>query len=358
VEETANPSEIPVPAEPWLISPHEVARALGTDPAKGITEPEAASRAVRFGKNVLTTAAPVPAWRKLLSQFQDPLTYLLAAAVAISLAAWFVEGADGWPIEVLVIAGIVVANGVLGYLQEARAEQAVAALQQMAAPMATVVRDGAARSLPASEVVPGDLLVLEEGDAVPADGRLIEAASLRVAEASLTGESEAALKEVPALAGSVALGDRLNMVFGGTAVVGGRGRALVTATGMHTELGKIARLLAQTRDEPTPLQREVHLIGRFLALAVVGIAVVVVLAILLTSDIETAGDLVDVLLVGVSLAVAAVPEGLPAVLSVVLALGVQRMARQNAIVQKLSSVESLGSASGICYDKTGTLTRN
>ena len=358
VPSTAHPSEPMVPVEPWLVASDEAARSLGTDAAGGLSEAEAAGRIGRFGKNELAVQPPVPAWRKLLSQFQDPLTYLLAAAVGISLAAWFVEGAEGWPIEVFVIAVIVLANGVLGYLQEARAEQAVAALQKMAAPMATVVRGGATRSLPASEVVPGDVLVLEEGDAVPADGRLLEAASLKVAEASLTGESEAVLKDARRLEGTIALADRLNMVFGGTAVVSGRGRALVTATGMHTEIGKIARLLAQTKDEPTPLQREVRLIGRFLAIAVIVIAIVVVLAILLTSDIDTAGDVVDVLLVGVSLAVAAVPEGLPAVLSVILALGVQRMARQKAIVKKLSSVESLGSASAICSDKTGTLTRN
>jgi Ca2+-transporting ATPase len=202
------------------------------------------------------------------------------------------------------------------------------------------------------------VLVLAEGDAVTADARLVEAASLTVAEASLTGESEAVLKDASPLAGPVGLGDRVNMVFNGTAVTRGRGRAVVTATGMSTEMGTVARLLGETEDERTPLQREVDRIGRMLGIAVVVIAVVVVTAILLTADIEEASDLVDVLLVGVSLAVAAVPEGLPAVLSVVLALGVQRMARERAIVKKLSSVETLGSASVVCSDKTGTLTKN
>ena len=186
----------------------------------------------------------------------------------------------------------------------------------------------------------------------------MEAASLTVAEASLTGESEAVLKDVATLVEPASLGDRVNMVFNGTAVTRGRGRAVVTATGMGTEMGHVARLLGRTQEERTPLQREVDRIGRMLGLAVIVIAIVVVGAILLTADIEEASDVVDVLLVGVSLAVAAVPEGLPAVLSVVLALGVQRMAAQRAIVKKLSSVETLGSASVVCSDKTGTLTKN
>jgi magnesium-transporting ATPase (P-type) len=300
----------------------------------------------------------VPGWQKLLAQFRDPLVYLLIGAVAVSLMAWLFEGTPGLPFEVLVIGFIIVANGILGYVQEARAEHAVAALQRMAAPTATVIRDGHPQPLPATEIVPGDILQLEEGDAVSADARLLEAASLKVAEAALTGESEPVLKDHSVLSGLVNLGDRFNMVFSGTAVVSGRGKAVVTATGMNTEMGDIARLLGRTEEEPTPLQREVALIGRTLGIAVVAIAIVVVTAILFTSNIETASDLVDVLLVGVSLAVAAVPEGLPAVLSVVLALGVQRMARQRALVKRLSSVETLGSASVICTDKTGTLTRN
>jgi magnesium-transporting ATPase (P-type) len=290
--------------------------------------------------------------------FADPLIYLLLAAVVVSLAAWAAEGADGVPFDAIVILVIVVLNGVLGYVQEARAEQAVAALQRMAAATAGVMRDGREERIPTDEVVPGDVLLLAEGDAVSADARLVEAASLTVAEASLTGESEAVLKDTATLAGPAELGDRVNMVFDGTAVTRGRGRAIVTATGMATEMGNVARLLGRTEEQSTPLQREVDAIGRMLGIAVIVIAVVVVGAILLTSEIDEASDLVDVLLVGVSLAVAAVPEGLPAVLSVVLALGVQRMARRRAIVKRLSSVETLGSASVICSDKTGTLTKN
>ena len=348
----------PAPTEPWSRDAADVVVELGTDIGRGLTSAEAASRLRRYGPNELEAAAAVPAWRKLLGQFADPLIYLLLAAVAVSLAAWAAEGADGVPYEALVIAAIIVVNGVLGYVQEMRAEQAVAALQRMAAASATVVRDGRTERIAAAEVVPGDVMLLAEGDAISADGRLVDAASLTVAEAALTGESEAVLKAVAPLAEPAGLGDRVNMVFDGTAVTRGRGRAVVTATGMATEMGHVALLLGRTGEQQTPLQREVDRIGRMLGIAVIAIAAVVVAAILLTADIDTASDLVSVLLVGVSPAVAAVPEGLPAVLSVVLALGVQRMARRRAIVKKLSSVETLGSASVICSDKTGTLTKN
>jgi potassium/sodium efflux P-type ATPase len=345
-------------SEPWRSEPGVVAGELGTDVQRGLSAEEVARRLARHGPNRLDPEPEVPVWRKVLRQFADPLVYLLLAAVVVSLVAWAVEGAEGIPFEAIVIVVIVVLNAVLGYVQEARAEQAVAALQRMASPTAGVVRDGREDRIPSEDVVPGDVLVLAEGDAVAADGRLVEAASLMVGEASLTGESEAVSKGTEPLAGAAGIGDRVNMVFNGTAVTRGRGRAVVTATGMATEMGKVARLLSTTEGERTPLQREIDEVGRLLGLAVIAIAVVVVGAILLTSDIDEAGDLVDVLLVGVSLAVAAVPEGLPTILSVVLALGVQRMARHNAIVTRLSSVETLGSASVVCSDKTGTLTRN
>ncbi len=317
-----------------------------------------ALRLERDGPNRLDEAARVPEWRKFAAQFLDPLVGLLIVAVAVSLLAWFLEGRDGVPFDVVVIASIVVLNAVLGYVQEARAEHAVAALQRMTAATAGVLRDGRPERVPAAGVVVGDLVLLAEGEAVSADARLVEASSLTVAEAALTGESEPVLKDVAPLAEAATPGERTNMVFNGTAVTRGRGRAIVTATGMATEMGTIARLLGETVQQPTPLQREVGRIGRALGIAVVAIAVVVVTAIFLTADISKASDVVAVLLVGVSLAVAAVPEGLPAILSVVLALGVQRMARERAIVKRLSSVETLGSASVVCSDKTGTLTRN
>jgi P-type Ca2+ transporter type 2C len=348
----------PSSGSPWSREAAEVAGSLGTDVWRGLRGDEAGGRLAQFGPNRLEAAQPVPAWRKLLGQFADPLVYLLLAAVVVSLAAWALEGGEEAPFDAIVIAAILVANAALGYVQEARAEQAVAALQRMAAATAAVLRDGRESRVPAEDVVPGDVLLLSEGDAVAADGRLVEAASLTVAEASLTGESEPVLKGVAPIAGPVDLGDRVNMVFGGTAVTRGRGRAVVTATGMATETGNIAALLGRTAEQRTPLQREVDRIGRLLGIAVVAIAVVVVGAILVTADVRTASDLVTVLLIGVALAVAAVPEGLPAVLSVVLALGVQRMAGRRAIVKRLSSVETLGSASVICSDKTGTLTKS
>jgi Ca2+-transporting ATPase len=346
------------PREAWLVDAEVVAADLGTDPATGLTAMEAGARLARAGQNRLDPTPPVPTWRKLLAQFADPLVFLLLGAVAVSLLTWLLEGADGVPFEAVVIGVILVANAMLGYVQEARAEEAVAALQRMAAVTSAVVRDGIEQRVPAVDVVPGDVLVLAEGDAVSADGRLLGAAALTIAEAALTGESEPVLKDAATLPAPAPLGDRLNMVWSGTAVARGRGRAIVTTTGMATEMGHVAGLLAATEEEATPLQREISRVGRTLGLAVLVVAAVVVVAILMTSDLEGASDVVDVFLIGVSLAVAAVPEGLPAVLSVVLALGVQRMARLHAIVKKLSSVETLGSASVICSDKTGTLTKN
>ncbi len=344
--------------EPWLIDPDDVVAALATDLAVGLSPEEAARRLAEHGPNELRADPPVPTWRRLLAQLRDPLVVLLLVAVVVSVGAWLAEGAEGVPVDAVVIAVIVVLNAVLGVAQERKAEDAVAALARISAPTASVVRGGQQRRVPAREVVPGDLLVLAEGDTVPADARLVQVSSLYAAEAALTGESEAVGKQTAALAGPTALGDRTNMAFGGTAVTRGSGRAVVTATGMDAETGKIAQLLADTEQEPTPLQREVSGVGRMLGIAVVVIAVVVVVTVLAISDLTTAADYVTVLLLGVSLAVAAVPEGLPAVLSVVLAVGVQRMAGRNAIVKRLASVETLGSASVICSDKTGTLTQN
>jgi magnesium-transporting ATPase (P-type) len=345
------------PTDPSLIEAAAVVSMVGSDAERGLTGDEAARRLEEVGPNALDTVPPVPTWRKVLEQFRDPLIYLLLAATAVSLVAWVVEGATGVPYDAFIIAVIVVLNAILGYVQEARAEHAVEALQRLSATTASVVRDGAQQRLPTTEIVPGDVLVLAEGDTVAADARLLSAATLKVSEASLTGESEAELKDARTLSEPAALGDRLNMVFNGTAVTQGVGRAVVTATGMATQMGRIADLLHQTREEPTPLQREIARVGRMLGIAVVAIAVVVVGTVVVFLGVETADDVVTALLLGVSLAVAAVPEGLPTILSVVLALGVQRMAGHNAIVKKLSSVETLGSASVVCSDKTGTLTK-
>jgi len=343
--------------DPSIKNADEVAGALGADIENGLTSEEASRRLAANGPNELRSAPRRPTWLRILSHFHDPLVYLLLAAIAIALVAWVIEGLVGWPVDAIVIAIIVLLNAVLGYVQEAKAEDAVAALARMTAATSTVLRDGQVLRVPSAELVRGDLLVLGEGDAVGADARLVQTTSLRVQEASLTGESEAVLKDATTLREPAPLGDRLDMVFKGTAVAQGTGRAVVTATGMDTEMGSIAEMLEATAEEPTPLEKEVGRIGRMLGIAVVIIAVVVVGTILLMSNIRSAADVIDVLLLGVSLAVAAVPEGLPAILSVVLAMGVQQMAKHNAIVKKLSSVETLGSASVIASDKTGTLTR-
>ena len=331
--------------------------ALDADVENGLSAQEAARRLAQNGANELRAAPQVPAWRRALAQFEDPLIYLLLAAVVVALVAWWVEGRAGWPVDAIVIAAVVLLNGVIGLVQEAKAQNAVAALAKMTAATTTVMRDGKPQRLPSAELVRGDVIMLAEGDAVGADARLIQAATLRVQEAALTGESEAVLKATVTLPKPAPLGDQLNMVFKGTAVAQGTGRAVVTATGMETQMGRIAALLEATAEEPTPLEKEVSRVGRTLGVAVVSIAVVVVGTILLMSEIRSTADVVHVLLLGVSLAVAAVPEGLPAILAVVLALGVQRMANHHAIVKNLSSVGTLGSASVICSDKTGTLTR-
>ncbi|WP_166136370.1 cation-translocating P-type ATPase [Nocardioides ochotonae] len=352
----------PGPARPAqdasLLDAESVAADLGVDPATGLDAEEAARRLAADGPNELQQRPPVPAWRRVLAQFQDPLIYLLLAAVVVSVAAWVVEGSEGVPIDALVIAAIVVVNAALGYVQEERAADAVEALRTMTAAVSTVLRDGRLRQVPSAELVRGDVLVLGEGDSVGADARLLAANALRVQEASLTGESAAVTKDPTTLAAPAPLGDRLDMVFRGTAVAQGTGRAVVTAVGMGTEMGAVAEMLEATTEDPTPLQQEIHRISRMLGAAVVVIAVVVVVTIIWFDGITDPDDLVEVLLLGVSLAVAAVPEGLPTILSVVLAIGVQRMARRNAVVKRLSSVEALGSATVICTDKTGTLTRN
>ena len=336
----------------------EVARSLDTNAETGLATSEATRRLERDGPNELQRTPPTPAWRRFARQFQDPLIYLLLAAVVISLVAWAAEGRNQWPFDAVVISLILLLNAVLGFVQEARAADAVAALQRMTAATAGVLRDGELGRIPTSQIVVGDVLVLAEGDTVSADARLVSTSTLKTLEASLTGESETVLKDAATLAAPAALGDRFDMVFNGTAVAQGAGRAIVTATGMATEMGRIAGLLHETEDEPTPLQREMSHLGRMLGIAVLAIAVVVMVSVFLTADVDSASEAVTVLLLGVSLAVAAVPEGLPAILSVVLAIGVRRMAAHKAIVKRLSSVETLGCATVICSDKTGTLTKS
>lgn len=336
----------------------QVLTTLGSDPRHGLGSEEARRRLQRYGRNELPAPPAVPAWRRFLAQFQDTLTLLLLVATAISFAAWLLEPEHAIPYETLAILAIVLLNGVLGYIQESRAEQAVAALKAMAASQARVLRDGHQQMLPAAEVVPGDILLIEEGDAIPADGRVIESIALRVAEAALTGESTPVTKDSEPIPDEVGLGDQENMVFSSTVAVTGRGKAVATGTGGATEIGKIAHSLAQTVEEPTPLQEELDWVGKRLGLAVVLIAIVIAATLLVLGHVATFAGVVQVLLLAVSLAVAAVPEGLTAITTVTLSLGVQRMAQRHVIVRKLSAVETLGSTSVICTDKTGTLTKN
>ena len=324
----------------------------------GLTSAEAADRLERFGPNQLRAQKTEPQWRKFLRQFQDPLVYLLFIAMGISLGAWIVEGATGAPIDVIVIAIIVIANAILGYTQEAKAADAVAALAKMTAANSTVMRDGKQQTIPSHNLVPGDVLLLAEGDAVGADATLIEATDLYIQEAALTGESEAVHKTPEPVADDAPLGERTNIVFKGTAVVRGVGVAEVQHTGMDTQMGSIATMLADTEQDQTPLNKEITEVSKMLGLLVVGIAIVVMAALILINGARTPEEMVQILILGVSLAVAAVPEGLPAILSLVLAIGVQKLAKHNAVMKNLPSVETLGSASVICSDKTGTLTKN
>jgi P-type Ca2+ transporter type 2C len=348
---------------PHEMDPHRqtadgVLAALGTDARSGLTQGQAQERLRRYGRNELAGDAAIPAWRKFLGQFTDLLVILLIIAASISAGLWLYERDSALPYEAIAIFAIVLLNALMGYVQQARAEQALAALQQMSAAHAGVIRDGTRQSIPATDLVPGDIILVEDGDSVPADGRLIHSTALQTAEAALTGESLPVSKDTAVITGEAALGDRHNMIFSGTAATYGRGRAVVTSTGMNTEMGRIAGMLKDAPDEITPLQKELDRVGKVLGVTVVVIALVMIATILLVQNVRGLSAIFDVLILGVALAVAAVPEGLPAVVTAVLSLGVQRMAKRKAIVRHLAAVETLGSASIIATDKTGTLTKN
>ena len=336
----------------------EVFSALGVHPRDGLSRVEARARLERYGKNVLAVERRIPAWRRFFVQFQEVLVIFLLIAAGISAGLWLYERDSGFPYEACAILAIVVLNAVMGYVQQSRAEEALAALRQMAAARATVIRNGQSMTIPASDVVPGDIILIQEGDTIPADARLMESTALQTAEAALTGESLPVLKDVAPITVDVGLGDRLNMVFTGTAATYGRGRGVVVATGMHSQMGRIAAMLKETPRDLTPLQKELDRVGKRLGIAVVILAVLMSAVIIFVEDVRGFPSLFDVLLFGVALAVAAVPEGLPAVVTAVLSLGVQRMARKHALVRHLASVETLGSANVIASDKTGTLTKN
>jgi Ca2+-transporting ATPase len=331
---------------------------LGVDERQGLSAAEARDRLARHGRNELPADPRPSAWTRFLAQFKEALVVLLLVATAISAGLWVVERESALPYEAMAILAVVLLNATLGFIQEARAESAVTALRQMAASQARVVRDGEPHAVPAAELVPGDIVIVEEGDTVPADARLVRSVALQTGESALTGESLPVAKDVRAIDEEAGIGDRDNMIFSGTAVVYGRGRAVVVATGMHTEMGRIAGMLKAADEPGTPLQKELDRVGKVLGWLVMAIAVVMIGTILLVKEVHGAHALFEVLILGVALAVAAVPEGLPAVVTAVLSLGVQRAARRKAIVRHLSAVETLGSASVIASDKTGTLTRN
>jgi len=336
----------------------EALAALGTDGRLGLSAGEAGARLDKYGRNELTAEKPIPQWRKFLAQFEDVLVILLLAATVISAGLWLYERESTLPYEAMAIFAVVLLNSIMGYIQGARAERAVAALRQMSAAHANVIRDSARQSITAAEVVPGDIILIEEGDTVPADARLTESIALQTAEAALTGESLPVQKDTLPITEAAELGERHNMIFSGTAATYGRGHAVVVATGTQTEMGRIAGMLREAPPETTPLQKELGRLGRLLGIIVVVIAVVMIATIIFVQDVSGFSAIFDVLILGVALAVAAVPEGLPAIVTAVLSLGVQRMAKRNAIVRHLAAVETLGSANVIASDKTGTLTKN
>ena len=346
------------PTEAYVRPVADVVAALETDEHRGLSTDAAAARLLHYGRNELTPEKPVSPWRRFLAQFTDALVILLLVATSVSVALWIYERETALPYEAFAILAVVLLNAAMGFVQESRAEAAVAALRALSAAEALVIRDGHRHSIPAADLVPGDLIAIEEGATIPADARVIESVALQTAEAALTGESLPVAKATSPIAGKVPLGDRDNMVFSGTNATYGHGRAVVTATGMRTEMGRIAGLLKRTEEEITPLQRELDRTGKRLGLVVVAIAVVMIVTIIVVEDVHGIAALLDVLILGVALAVAAVPEGLPAIVTAVLSIGVQRMARRHAIVRHLAAVETLGSATVIASDKTGTMTRN
>jgi len=325
----------------------EAIRVLATSLESGLSEPEADGRLARLGPNELREAPRPGFWQNLIAQFNSFIVIVLIVASVVSavLGDYFEAGA---------IMAIVVLNAALGVIQERRAEQALAALRKLAAPDAFVIRGGHRRKVPSRQLVPGDMVLLESGNYMPADLRLVEAVNLRVDESALTGESRTVNKETaPLKSADASLGDRMNMAYSGTLVAGGRGRGLVVATGMQTELGRIAGMISEIENEETPLQRRLDQLGRVLgwgALAICG-------AVFALGWVR-GFDPLEMFLVAVSLAVAAVPEGLPAVVTITLALGMREMITRNALIRRLSSVETLGSTTVICSDKTGTLTQN
>ena len=325
--------------------------------ASGLSEEQAEERLERYGENKLAEAKKTTVLQRFFQQLKDPMLLILLAAAAVSAVTNALSGESFT--EVFIILVVVLLNAVLGVIQESKAEAAIEALQGMTAAKCKVLRGGELKVIESSRLVPGDVVVLEAGDAVPADGRLLESASLKIEEAALTGESVPVNKAVEVIFdGDVPLGDRRNMCYMGSTVVYGRGRAVVTATGMGTEMGRIAGVLAQTEQEQTPLQRKLSQLGGVLSKLVLGICVFIFVFDLLVAGDFSLDSVLRTFMVAVSLAVAAIPEGLATVVTVVLSIGVTNMSKRNAVIRRLTAVETLGCTQVICSDKTGTLTQN
>ncbi|MCC7073217.1 MAG: HAD-IC family P-type ATPase [Deltaproteobacteria bacterium] len=337
----------PAPAKPWhAVDPRAVAEALACDARAGLSEEEARARVERYGANTLPESPPRTALAVFLGQFKSPLIYLLLVAAAVA-------GLLGELSDAAVIIVVVVVNAIIGAVQEGRAERSLRALKKLSTVQVRVVRGGVERQVPASALVPGDLMLLGAGDAVAADGRILEAAALQVSEAALTGESVPVAKDTSTVGEAAPLAERHGMLFSGTLVTAGRARALVVATGTTSEIGHIATLTSSTAPTRTPLERRIDQVGR-LVIVVAAVLFALVMAIGLVRQVPTA----EIFMVAISQIVGLVPEGLPVAMTIALAVGVQRMARRGAVVRRLSAVETLGSTTVICTDKTGTLTKN
>lgn len=348
----------------YLNSAEEVMRAVDGN-SDGLSSAEATKRLAENGKNKLVESKKESMFHRFFKQLCEPMTIILLVAAAISAGVEIYEGIRsghmGFPSDVVIILAVVLINAVLGVLQESKAEKAIEALQEMSKAQSKVIRDGKQIFIPSEELVVGDIIVLEAGDAVPADARIIECASMKIEEAALTGESVPVDKRVDALTaeanGDIALGDRKNMIFMGSTVVYGRGKAVVTATGMDTEMGKIADALAQAEEGKTPLQLKLAGLSKILTYLVIGICVVI-FGVQLIRDGIGFEPILNSFMIAISLAVAAIPEGLATVVTIVLSIGVTNMSKRNAIIRKLTAVETLGCTQIICSDKTGTLTQN
>ncbi len=363
----------------YSLSADEAVAAINSHFERGLTEKEVTKRQEKFGPNQLREAPGRSFWKMLLDQFNQFLVLILiVAAIVSALIGWSQYSRTGETtefIDAIAIMAIVILNAILGVVQEGRAEQALAALKKMSAPNAQVIRDGHTVTVPSNELVPGDIVILETGNYVPADVRLVESVNLRIDEASLTGESVPVGKDAREVLGeATSIGDRHNMAFMSSLITYGRGRGLVVGTGMDTEIGKIAEMIQSYEEEPTPLQIKLDQLGRTLGVitlvvcglvGLIGIVRDTSIGILFSQGVgayfgieETVPTLIEMFMVAVSLAIAAVPEGLAAVVTIALALGMQEMVRRHALIRKLPAVETLGSATAICSDKTGTLTQN